>query len=221
MVDDLFGNEMRVQYLQVLIGDDEGDVVALTQDVLDEGVVTRVAHHALHGVYPEGHFVLFLLPQAAGHVVGEQQGQRHHRHSDDDGYDPLAEREYFAPQFEHSRLFLFGRLHGRDFLVFRRIFQHFGSPENLGVVTQVMFDHAGLIAVTQNDVVVDRFGDLFPIGMQIGLRVVFQVALDRCDFLGQVAVKVVFGRFLQDLEHPAGFRFVGDFLAFHKFDEAS
>ena len=77
----------------------------------------------------------------------------------------------------------------------------------------------GLIAVTQNDVVVDRFGDLFPIGMQIGLRVVFQVALDRCDFLGQVAVKVVFGRFLQDLEHPAGFRFVGDFLAFHKFDE--
>lgn len=67
-----------------------------------------------------------------------------------------------------------------------------------------MFDHAGLIAVTQNDVVVDRFGDLFPIGMQIGLRVVFQVALDRCDFLGQVAVKVVFGRFLQDLEHPAG-----------------
>ena len=148
MVDDLFGNEMRVQYLQVLIGDDEGDVVALTQDVLDEGVVARVAHHALHGVYPEGHFVLFLLPQAAGHVVGEQQGQRHHRHSDDDGYDPLAEREYFAPQFEHSRLFLFGRLHGRDFLVFRRIFQHFGSPENLGVVTQVMFDHAGLIAVT-------------------------------------------------------------------------
>ena len=107
MVDDLFGNEMRVQYLQVLIGDDEGDVVALTQDVLDEGVVARVAHHALHGVYPEGHFVLFLLPQAAGHVVGEQQGQRHHRHSDDDGYDPLAEREYFAPQFEHKPVISF------------------------------------------------------------------------------------------------------------------
>ena len=81
----------------------------------------------------------------------------------------LRNESILRPSLSISRLFLFGRLHGRDFLVFRRIFQHLGSPENLGVVTQVMFDHAGLIAVTQNDVVIDRFGDLFPIGMQIGL----------------------------------------------------
>jgi hypothetical protein len=107
MIDDLLGDEVRIEDLQVLVGDDERDVVALAQDIFDERVVARVAHHALHGMYPEGHFVLFLLPQAAGHVVGEQQGQRHHRHSDDDGYDPLAEREYFAPQFEHKPVISF------------------------------------------------------------------------------------------------------------------
>ena len=103
MVDDLLGDEVRVDDFEVLVGDDERDVVAVGHDVGHERVLDRaaqhVARHALHGVGPQRHVVLLLLLEPPGHVVGVEQRQGAERHPDDDHHHPVAEREEFSPDF--------------------------------------------------------------------------------------------------------------------------
>ena len=97
MVQNLVGHQVRVVHLEVLVGDDEGDVVAVVDDVLDEGVLQRVAHHvavgALHGVGPEHDVVLLLLLEALGHLVGVEQRKHPQRQADEDDDHAVAERK--------------------------------------------------------------------------------------------------------------------------------
>ena len=74
VVDDLVRNQVRPEHFEVLVGDDERDVVAVGDDVLNERVLHRTAHHVavdpLHGVRPQRHVMLLLLLEPLGHVVG-------------------------------------------------------------------------------------------------------------------------------------------------------
>ncbi len=99
---------------QVLVGNDEGDVVAFAQDVPDERVVVgidgHVAQHALHGVYPEFHLVLLLLLELPRHLVGEKQRERDQRDPGHDRHDAVAEGEQVSGYVFESRHRCFGTL---------------------------------------------------------------------------------------------------------------
>ena len=112
MVDDLLGDQVRiVDHLEVLVGDDEGDVVVVRDEVLHERVLDlelaaeHFAVHALHGMGPEGDVVLLLLLELLGHVVGVEQRDAAQHHAHDDYHHAVAEREYVTTQFHRESSF--------------------------------------------------------------------------------------------------------------------
>ena len=108
VVDDLVRNQVRPEHFQVLVGDDERDVVAVGDDVLNERVLHRAAHHVavdpLHGVRPQRHVVLLLLLEPLGHVVGVEQRDHAEGYAHDDNHHAVAEREYVAADLHGCRV---------------------------------------------------------------------------------------------------------------------
>ena len=118
MVQHLARHQMRLDDVEPLVGDDEGDVVAVREDALDERIVDRaaegVAARLLHGVRPHLDVVLLLLAQVVRHAVGVDQRQQADDHAHGDHHDPVAERERIAVEQVFQRPacgigFIFGR----------------------------------------------------------------------------------------------------------------
>ncbi len=158
MVDDLLGDEVRVDDFEVLVGDDEGDVVAVGHDVGHERVLNGphdIAADAFHGVCPEGDVVLLLSLELPGHVVGVEQGQGPERNADDDDDEPVPEGEFLRVEF-HVGFISGGVLFGYDPAILLGVVQHVEGPLHIGIPGERVLDHAGLVAVAHDDVVVDR-----------------------------------------------------------------
>ena len=144
VVDDLVRNQVRPEHFEVLVGDDERDVVAVGDDVLNERVLHRTAHHVavdpLHGVRPQRHVVLLLLLEPLGHVVGVEQRDHAEGYAHDDNHHAVAEREYVAADLHAVGLFARRVLLGDDAGVFRAVAEYLRGAQYLRIVFERVFD---------------------------------------------------------------------------------
>lgn len=154
---------MRLDDVEPLVGDDEGDVVAVREDALDERIVDRaaegVAARLLHGVRPHLDVVLLLLAQVVRHAVGVDQRQQADDHAHGDHHDPVAERERIAVEqvfqrpacHAESGLFSDGILFVQNAGVLLPVVEQCDGAMHLAVLRERMLRNPLRIAVTQDD----------------------------------------------------------------------
>ena len=111
VLDHILRNTVIGYKVQVLIGDDEGDVVLRADDMRYERVGHVVAEilaaHTLHGRHPQLHIVLLLLFEHVGQLVGVDERHHSQNHAYHQHRYAAAKREFTAmTKYLHSLLTL-------------------------------------------------------------------------------------------------------------------